>query len=239
MLSANLNCELDGLLVVNKPKGWTSHDVVAKVKGMLQAKKVGHTGTLDPAATGVMILCINKATKWASQCTDFDKYYRAAIYLGTKTDTGDAEGRVIETSSCPEIDGPRIIDALKPFIGVIRQRVPKYSAVRIEGRPLYKWARQNKEVVIPYRDVEIRHIAFESWKRPQLTITVECSKGTYIRTLAEDIGEALKVPAHLAGLTRLAVGRFTLEGSVTLESLEDELKRDPGSIRNHLQTVEA
>ncbi len=213
---------LNGLIVIDKPADWTSHDVVRKVKRLLKARKVGHTGTLDPAATGVLVLCLNEATRQAASITDHRKIYEASISLGTATDTGDKDGIVTETAAVPVLSEAQLREVLKRFEGEIEQVVPLYSAVKVQGKRLYQWARQGKgdEVVRPRRRVTIESVELRSWTQQSLEIQVTCSKGTFIRALAEDIGRAIGVPAHLGALRRVQQGPFSLDQAITLEQLE-------------------
>lgn len=211
---------VEGLLLVDKPAGWTSHDVVRKVKGLLRARRVGHTGTLDPDATGLLVLCINGATKWTESLMGLDKTYRATVCLGRSTDTGDASGKTTESQSVRTYSLDEIEAALSAWRGEVQQRVPLYSAVKVGGKRLYKLARQERDVVRPLRTVTFYALQLESWSSPQLRLFVHCSKGTYIRSLAEDIGKNLGSPAHLAHLTRLSVGPFQLDRALTLEAIE-------------------
>jgi tRNA pseudouridine55 synthase len=215
----------DGLLLIDKEAGWTSNDVVQKVKGLLKAKKVGHTGTLDPDATGLLVLCINGATRWAQNLTDLAKEYRATLRLGQATDSGDASGTVIDQADVPFFAEKKIQEALSQFQGEILQEVPLYSAVKVRGKRLYKYARQGQEVVLPKRQVTIHEIALEAWNSPALSIRVRCSKGTYIRSLAVDIGKALGVPAHLSALQRTELGPFSVDQAFNIAELESRLER--------------
>jgi len=221
-----------GFVNANKPSGWTSHDVVAKVrsllKGVLSAPvKVGHVGTLDPMATGVLPLCIGKATKAAQYLVAEEKTYRAVMKLGERTDTQDATGAVLsraDQQAITGIDRARIEAVCREFVGPIRQLPPMYSAVKVAGRPLYKAARAGMEVDRAPREVVIASLQVLEIDGPLVTIKVDCSKGTYIRTLCADIGDRLGVGAHLARLERLRVGPFGLEQAVTLERIEAAIR---------------
>lgn len=216
---------LSGLIVIDKPAEWTSNDVVQKVKGILRARKVGHTGTLDPAATGILVLCINEATCQAARITDHSKGYEAVVLLGSATDTGDREGKVTETGPVPVLTESQIHKVLHEFEGEIEQTVPLYSAVRVKGKKLYQWAREGKgaDIIRPRRRVMIDSIELSSWQDNRLDLHVSCSKGTYIRVLAEDIGKALGVPAHLGALRRVRLGPYVLEQAITIDELEKAL----------------
>jgi len=213
--------ELSGILNVNKPKGWTSHDVVDRVRSLSGVRKVGHAGTLDPLATGVLLVCVGKATRVAQYLMKSRKLYRAVVRLGVSTDTYDAEGEVIR--SVPEVNVTReeVKRALEEFKGVISQVPPMYSAVKVRGKRLYQLARRGEEVARQPRQVEIHDIRLVEWQKPFLTIEVECSPGTYIRSLAHDLGEKLGCGAYLVELVRLRSGRFSLEDAVTIEEIEE------------------
>jgi len=209
---------MDGILVVNKPQGWTSHDVVGRIRRLTHQKRVGHAGTLDPMATGVLLVCLGRATRVAEYLMDSDKTYRAVMRLGVETDTYDAEGQVVAAQPV-NVDESDLRAALARFIGEIDQVPPMYSALKRDGKPLYKLARQGIEVEREPRRIRIHDIALRAWQPPDATIEVRCSSGTYIRSLAHDIGAALACGAHLIALTRLASGSFTLDNAVTLENL--------------------
>jgi len=210
---------LHGVLLLDKPLGWTSNDAVQKVKGLLRAEKVGHTGTLDPLATGLLPLCLGAATKFSQANLDADKAYRATLRLGERTSTGDGEGEVIERRdvTCARAD---IEAACVRFVGTIEQTPPMHSALKHEGRALYEYARAGVEVPRTARTIRVHRIDVVSWAAPLLEIDVTCSKGTYVRTLAEDIGAALGCGATLAALRRTASGPVTLEGTITVDALQ-------------------
>jgi tRNA pseudouridine55 synthase len=211
---------MDGILVVNKPLGWTSHDVVARVRRLTHQKRVGHAGTLDPMATGVLLVCLGRATRVAEYLMASDKTYRAVVRLGVETDTYDAEGQVVGTRPV-DVDESALRGALQKFVGEIDQVPPMYSALKREGKPLYKLARQGVEVERAARRVTIHDITLREFMSPDVTIDVRCSPGTYIRSLAHDVGAALRgaCGAHLTALTRLASGSFTIDDAVKLEDL--------------------
>lgn len=212
-----------GFLNIDKPSGMTSHDVVARVRRQLKVKKVGHAGTLDPMATGVLIVCLGLATRLSEYAMASTKGYRAVVHLGITTDTYDAEGEVIATQPAEHITQMDVEHALAPFRGQIEQLPPMYSAVKQKGRKLYELAREGQEVTRNPRPVTIESLKLTEWTPPKFVLDVVCSSGTYIRSLAYDIGEALGVGAHLAGLVRTASGRFHLEDAVALDAvLEDE-----------------
>jgi tRNA pseudouridine55 synthase len=208
-----------GLLNVNKPAGMTSHDVVARVRRKLALKKVGHAGTLDPMATGVLVLCVGAATRLSEYVMHATKRYKARVHLGVTTDTYDAEGTIERER---EIAGILRVDVeryLALFRGEIEQVPPMYSAIKHGGRQLYKFARAGKTVEREARKVMIEALELVDWSPPFFTLDVVCSAGTYIRSLAHDLGEALGVGAHLAGLQRVASGYFTLDNAVFLDAL--------------------
>ncbi len=221
MNSWEVRWPMNGILNVNKPAGMTSHDVVLAVRRLLKEKRVGHTGTLDPMATGVLVLCIGKATRIARYLESGDKEYHAIMRLGVTTDTLDAQGRVLETRSCGTIDRSRLLKAFGAFTGEIMQTPPAYSAVKVGGVPSYRLARAGKAEPLKPRKVAIHHIELTGYEDPSVSIAVRCSKGVYIRSLCADIGEALGTGAHLTSLSRLRSGRFVLEQAITLGHLAD------------------
>ena len=218
---------LHGVLLLDKPLGWTSNDALQKAKGILRAEKAGHTGTLDPLATGLLPLCFGAATKFSQASLDADKRYTATLRLGQRTSTGDREGEVIEDKPVA-VDRAAIEAACKHFTGLIRQTPPMHSALKHEGKALYEYARAGVEIARPAREVTVHAIDILHWQDVELVIDVSCSKGTYIRTLAEDIGAALGCGAHLSALRRTASGELHIEQAVTLEQLQalDEAGRE-------------
>jgi tRNA pseudouridine55 synthase len=216
---------MDGILVINKPPGRTSHDVVGCIRGLTHQKRVGHAGTLDPMATGVLLVCLGRATRVSEYLMASDKTYRAVMRLGVETDTYDADGRVVATQPV-NVDESGLRDVLARFAGSIDQVPPMYSALKLAGKPLYKLARKGVEVRREARRVTIHSIALQEWRSPDATIDVRCTPGTYIRSLAHDIGAALGCGAHLTALTRLASGSFTIEDAVKLEDLTGPLAQD-------------
>jgi len=212
----------NGVLNIYKPKGFTSHDIVNKVRRIAGMKKVGHTGTLDPMAEGVLPLCLGKATRIAEYLTGEDKEYIAEVSLGSETDTLDAEGEITRECPIPELREELLTGAIKGFLGEITQIPPIYSAIKKDGIPLYKYAREGKELDIPSRKVKIYYIKLNSFKDNKINITVGCSKGTYIRSLARDLGESLGTCAHLSALLRTKSGSFLQKNAVTLEKLQEE-----------------
>jgi tRNA pseudouridine55 synthase len=212
-----------GVLLLDKPLGWSSNDALQKVKWLLRAEKAGHTGTLDPLASGVLPLCFGAATKFSQLQLDADKTYEAVACLGVRTSTADAEGSVIRTRPV-NVDNVMLERAVAQFTGPIRQTPPMHSALKKDGRALYDYARAGIEVERDAREVRIIELTAalgcEESGRELIKMTVKCSKGTYIRTLAEDIGEALGCGAHLIALRRTETGGFCLPQCVTLEALE-------------------
>ena len=212
---------LDGVLIIDKEAGPTSHDVVDGVRKILKTRKVGHTGTLDPAATGVLPLVLGKATKLSRYLTGTNKTYRATIHLGVVTETLDAEGEVIETKPV-EVDESMVLAAIEQFRGEIDQVPPMYSAKKHQGKRLYELARQGIEVERPAKTITIFDLEVVEISLPTVVVDVTCSAGTYIRVLADDIGKKLGCGAHLSALRRTAVGRFDIGEAITLEELADD-----------------
>ncbi len=209
------------IINLNKPPGVTSRQAVTKVQRLLGAKKAGHAGTLDPQATGVLLVCLNEATKVTRFLMDMGKQYKAKIKLGERTDTYDAEGRVIDRKEIPYFSEADLSDAVQSFKGPIKQKPPMYSAVKIGGKTLYKLARKGIEIDRPDRSVHIYDIEITSIDMPCLDVTISCSKGTYIRSLCDDIGTKLGTGAHMARLERTAVGEFNINNSFSFEDLAD------------------
>ncbi|MBN1200718.1 MAG: tRNA pseudouridine(55) synthase TruB [Anaerolineae bacterium] len=207
-----------GLLNINKPQGPTSHDLVARVRRGTHVKKVGHAGTLDPMATGVLVLCLGPATRLSEYIMGSPKTYRARVFFGVETDTYDAEGQVTARHDTP-VTRETVEAALDGFRGEIDQVPPMYSAIRQDGKRLYDLARAGQQVERPPRRVTIHHLAPVEWALPVVTLEVVCSPGTYIRSLAYDLGRAVVAGAHLAGLERTASGRFTVTDAVTWDDL--------------------
>jgi tRNA pseudouridine55 synthase len=212
---------MDGVLNINKPSGVTSHDVVESVRKILHEKRIGHTGTLDPLATGVLVLCAGRATRIAQYLEAGEKEYKAIMRLGVTTDTLDAEGQILETRSYTPPDQQKIVEVLQVFIGSIMQRPPAFSAVKVAGVPSYKLAREGKAELLKPRSVTIFSIELTAFEDPVVSILVRCSKGVYIRTLCAEIGKALGMGAHLIGLERTRSGRFSIDGAITLDRLQE------------------
>ncbi len=212
---------MNGILTINKPSGITSHDVVARARGILHERRIGHTGTLDPLATGVLVLCVGSATRIAQFLEAGEKEYRAIMRLGVTTDTLDAQGSILRSGHYTPPDRQSIIDAMKGFIGPIMQRPPAYSAIKVAGVPSYKLARKGNAVVLAPRRVTLSSVELTAYEDPYVHFSVRCSKGFYIRTLCADLGDVLGMGAHLSNLKRTRSGRFTLQQAITLEQLHD------------------
>ncbi|GAP63283.1 tRNA pseudouridine55 synthase [Ardenticatena maritima] len=211
---------MDGILIVDKPAGMTSHDVVARVRKLARQRKIGHAGTLDPLATGVLVLGLGKATRLLEYLTGHDKRYLAAVMLGQTTTTYDAEGEVVRTYEGEWPSREAVEAALERFRGEIEQRPPLFSAIKQGGERLYEKARRGENVDVPPRRVIIHELHLLRYAPPLLELDVRCSKGTYIRSLAHDLGEALGTGAFLAALRRTASGPFTIEQAHTLPEIE-------------------
>ncbi len=218
-----------GVLLIDKPSGITSHDVVDRVRRKLRMKRVGHAGTLDPNATGLMIILVGKATKLSQYLMGLDKVYEGVARFGVTTDTQDGEGDVIAEKPVPDFDQETLVDALKSFEGDQYQTPPMFSAKKVDGVPLYKLARKGKEVEREPRVIRIKSLQFDAYQAPDLEFTVACSKGTYVRTLVNDLGEKLGCGAHLKELRRTEIGDFEIESSLELAEFEElevaEIKR--------------
>lgn len=209
----------EGTLILDKPAGPTSHDVVYQVRRACGLRRVGHAGTLDPLATGVLVVCIGRVTRLIEYMMGHDKIYEGVVRLGETTNTYDQEGEILHRQPVPEFTTTQIDAALDPFRGAIAQVPPLYSAIKKDGQPLYKLARAGKTVDIPPRPVTIYALDILEWQSPDLRLRVHCSSGTYIRSLAHDIGAALGCGGHLSFLRRTAVGPFTLEQALPLADL--------------------
>lgn len=230
---------MDGILLVIKPPDMTSFDVVSYLRGLLKIKKIGHAGTLDPAACGLLPVCIGKATKSIDWFQDFDKSYRTEMVLGLTTDTQDAEGKTINEVKV-EVDDTTIVNTINTFVGEYAQIPPMYSAIRIKGQRLYDLARQGIEVERNPRDVYISKIdTLEIKKNKDITsvrFDADCSKGTYIRTLCHDIGQKLGCGAHMSFLVRTRVGDFSITDGVTLEEVKK--RQEEGALSSILKSVD-
>jgi tRNA pseudouridine55 synthase len=212
--------DVDGLLVVDKPRGQSSNAVLQYARRLFGAKKGGHTGSLDPLATGVLPLCFGEATKFSQYLLEADKAYMVTALLGVNTDTGDAGGEVVDTGSTEHVTQTLLNTVIAKFLGKTEQLPPVLSAVKFRGRPLYKWARRGVEVDRIPRVIEIYAIDLLKWQGSSLTLHVRCSKGTYIRSLVEDLGQALGCGAHVIALRRTQAGPFALRQAISLTTLE-------------------
>ena len=207
---------LEGLLLVNKPTGMTSHDVVQIVRRKLAMQQIGHTGTLDPMAQGLLILLVGAATKSQQTFQAHDKTYEATLRLGTQTDTGDAAGQLVRTAPIPPLDRVRVAGVLASFQGSLAQRPPAYSAIKVHGRPAYWWARRHHSMVLPARQVQLFELSLIDVTPQTITFRVHCSAGTYIRTLGESIAERLGTVGCLSSLVRFSIGPWSLDEASSL-----------------------
>ena len=214
---------MNGILNINKPYGKTSFDIVATVRGLTGERRVGHAGTLDPAATGVLPVCLGQGTRVIEFLVDSTKTYQAQIELGMATDTYDASGKVTQKGDISGIDQAQLELALASFCGLIQQIPPMYSAVKHQGKPLYEWARAGIEVERKSRWAKIYRIELLDWQPPVVTVEVVCGKGTYIRSIAHDMGQALGCGANLKSLIRLRCGLFDIKDAVSVSQLDDAL----------------
>ena len=224
-----MSIRIDGVVLLDKPAGMSSQGAVTAVKRAFNADKAGHTGTLDPMATGLLPICLGEATKYSQDLLEADKSYIAQVKFGSRTDTGDAEGQIIEELALPsfadDVAIKAALDALLPkFTGPITQVPPMYSALKRDGKPLYEYARAGIELERAPREITIHAIRWTNVNWPEATLEVSCSKGTYIRVLAEDVGNTLGCGAHLVGLRRTEVGHLNLEQSFTMESIQQGLQ---------------
>lgn len=232
---------MDGIINVYKEAGFTSHDVVAKLRGILKQKKIGHTGTLDPAATGVLPVCCGKATKVCELLTDKDKSYRAVCRLGVETDTQDMTGTVLKEYDTAGIDEHQIRECISKFVGEIQQIPPMYSALKVNGRKLYELAREGKVIERKPRKIVISQIDLieTDLENKTFTMDVTCSKGTYIRTLCHDIGKELGIGAAMENLVRTRVSVFDVEDALTLSDIEFLSKEKPDIFKEKVCTVDS
>ena len=212
---------LHGVLVIDKPAGLTSHDVVARLRRLTGESRVGHAGTLDPAATGVLPVCVGQATRLVEYLSTADKGYLTEVVLGARTDTDDLEGHLTESAPVPALAEADVEAVLAGFRGQIRQFPPAYAAIKVEGRRLYEFARAGQAVEVPARTVTIHRLHLLAWRPPALTLLVECSKGTYIRALARDIGAAIGCGGYVQALRRVWTGPFCLADAWTLDALAE------------------
>lgn len=226
-----------GILNLDKPAGWSSHDVVARVRRLVGQKDVGHAGTLDPLATGVLLVCVGHATHVAGYLMAGRKVYRATVQLGLETDTYDITGAVIASAAVPPLAEADLARALAAFVGENAQIPPAYSAIKRDGVPAYRRARRGEAVAMPPRRVTIYHIELLSWQPPHVTFEVTCDPGTYIRSLAHDLGRQLGCGAALMQLRRLQSGRFRVEDALGLEALAEAVRA--GELGRHLHPLRA
>jgi tRNA pseudouridine55 synthase len=211
--------ELDGVLLVDKPTDHTSHDVVARLRGKLKMKRIGHAGTLDPMATGLLIMLIGKSTRVSQYLMSLDKEYTGTISLGKVTTTQDAEGEMLETRPVPPLTEAEVQATMKSFVGDQYQMPPMYSAIKIDGVPLYKKARQGEEVEREPRFIRVASFDLLRFATPEIDFVLRCSKGTYVRTIAHDYGQKLGCGAHLSKLRRTGSGKFTISQCLTLDEI--------------------
>jgi len=211
---------INGILILDKPTGMSSNHALQRVKRMFGARKAGHTGSLDPLATGLLPICLGEATKFSQFLLDADKRYQTTAQLGVRTDSSDADGKVVETKPCEHITVTDVEAQLPQFRGLISQVPSMFSALKHQGQPLYKLARAGKTVAVKPRQVTIHNLELLSFKHSQVQMDISCTKGTYIRSIVEDLGLALDCGAHVAQLRRLQAGPFVAEQMVTLEDLQ-------------------
>ena len=227
-----------GLLNINKPPGLTSHDVVARIRKLTGQHKAGHTGTLDPMATGVLLVCLGQATRLIEYIVTSQKKYRASIYFGISTDTLDDEGSITAQHDISTLTEALLRNILPAFAGDIEQLPPIFSAIKQRGRPLYKRARAGQEVQVEPRRVTIYAMKWVAWSPPVLTLDITCSAGTYIRSLARDLGQAAGTGAHLSGLIRTANGRWSIDDAIELDQLEQIAQTEPEGWKAYLQPLD-
>ncbi len=213
---------LDGVLIIDKPSGITSHDVVAKVRKALKTKKVGHTGTLDPLATGVLVVCVEKATKLVNYLTCDEKIYEVEMKLGIKTDTGDITGNIIDEDTNYKVTIKEANEVIKSFVGKQKQIPPMYSAIKVNGQKLYELARKGIEIEREPRDIEIFDIYNIDINNEFIKYTVHCSKGTYVRSLCEDIAQRLGTIGVMTKLRRIKSGQFEIENAIKIDDISEE-----------------
>ena len=233
-MSKGAETPLGGVLNVDKPAGWTSHDVVGRVRRLAGLRQVGHAGTLDPMATGVLVLCLGKATRLLEYLSGQPKTYLAGVTLGATTDTYDAEGEVVDCQPVPALDAAQIDQALDAFRGEIMQRPPAYSALKRDGVALYKRARAGEAVEVEPRPVTIYQLDLLAFDGQAVQLRIRCGAGTYVRSIAHDLGQALGCGGHLSALRRTAVGNFTVDSAVTPEKLAE-----PGALAAALLPADA
>jgi tRNA pseudouridine55 synthase len=225
----------DGLLLVDKPSGMTSHDVVQAARRALGIRRIGHTGTLDPMARGLLVLLVGRATAHQQAFQRHDKTYEAAVRLGAQTDTADADGRVVRTAPVPPLDAEHVRAVLRQFEGALQQAPPAYSAVKVQGRPAYWWARRQRPVELAKRAVHVHELTLLGLTPDTLTLRVRCSAGTYVRALAESVAQELGTLGHLSGLVRLRIGAWTLDDAVPLTWIRTA---DRAAIESRIMPIE-
>lgn len=222
MDNQELKNAISGVLVVDKPVGMTSHDVVQAIRNGTGIRRAGHTGTLDPRASGVLVILVGPAVRLSEYVSASDKRYQAVIRLGASTDTYDADGRFTQQTSAPvNVTEQQFEETLKQFVGEIEQTPPPYSAVKVQGRRAYDMARQGEEVDLAPRKITVHHLEVLEWAPPEVVVDVHCSSGTYVRSLANDMGNALGCGAYLVGLRRTKSGRFSLRDATPLRKLQE------------------
>jgi tRNA pseudouridine55 synthase len=219
--SQDVKNAISGVLVVDKPVGMTSHDVVQAIRNGTGLRRAGHTGTLDPRASGVLVILVGPAVRLSEYVSASDKRYQAIIRLGGKTDTFDADGKFTQNNQPVNVTEQQFEEVLKTFIGEIEQTPPPYSAVKVQGRKAYEMARKGEEVELEPRKITVHHLEVLEWAPPEVVIDVHCSSGTYVRSLANDLGEKLGCGAYLVGLRRTKSGRFSLRDATPLRKLQE------------------
>jgi tRNA pseudouridine55 synthase len=212
--------ELDGVLLVDKPREHTSHDVIARLRGKLRMRKIGHAGTLDPMATGLLVVLVGRATRVSQYIISLDKEYEGTVELGKTTDSQDADGQVMETRPVPALTEADVRGAMEGFLGDQYQTPPMFSAIKIDGVPLYKKARKGEDVEREPRFIRVMSWELLRFSSPHIDFRLRCTKGTYVRTLANDLGNKLGCGAHLSALRRTATDRFSVSQALTLDEIE-------------------
>ena len=234
-MSTRQDIDFEGILLVDKPQGITSHDVVDRLRRKLRMKKIGHAGTLDPLATGLLIMLVGKATKVSQFLISLDKAYEGTFLLGVETDSQDADGEVVAEKPLPEgLSEEQLIEQMAGFLGDQYQTPPMFSAKKIDGVPLYKMARKGKTVEREPRFIRINELKLENWQSPMGKFLMDCSKGTYVRTVIHDLGQRLGCGAHLQSLRRTRIDQFDISQSLTLEQINEV---PLGEFQNHLIPV--
>ncbi len=221
MNSQDIKNAISGVLVVDKPVGMTSHDVVQAIRNGTGLRRAGHTGTLDPRASGVLVILVGPAVRLSEYVSASDKRYQAIIRLGSTTDTFDSEGKFTRSDTPVNVTEAQFEEVLQTFVGEIEQTPPPYSAVKVQGRKAYEMARQGEEVELAPRIIQVHHLEVLEWAPPEVVVDVHCSSGTYVRSLANDLGEKLGCGAYLVGLRRTKSGRFSLRDATPLRKLQE------------------